>query len=858
MPPRPRFSIVTAVYNAEPYLADFIRSIEEQPVPPASVEVIAVDDGSTDGSLAALEAWRARSSLRITVLHQDNAGQAAARNAGLAIATGAWVTFTDPDDKLGPGFLAEAQAFAHAHPEVDVMAGNVVLLEETRGVIRNNHPRRAQFAKGTRVANLDREPNTFTGSSTVSLFRLDRLREWGIEFDPLLRPTFEDGHFACRFLLAMDTPLVGILSRARYIYRKREAADSTLARSFADPGRYTTVFERGLLDVARRARETKGTVPPWLQQVLVYELSWYLSESDAISSRFAVPAELEDRFEWLFAETARAIDPAVLRQHRIRKLKPAWIDFLTHVSADGAWSNDVVTRTAVDDAMRLQRLTYRYAGPAPAETFLLDGSPVGPAFAKRMATSYFGRDRMTERIAWLPLAGTTAVRLDGTEVAVEEDLASRGMAHREKAARRPRTRMARMKARMAIRARMGGVRSWLTVAGWRLAARVAAIRYRDAWVLQDRLHDADDNAERLFEHLVRERPDINAWFTIEAGTADWDRMRAAGTRRVVPYGGRRWRLLMLNARWLLSSHADTPVVRPRKVLDIMPEPRWKVGFLQHGVIKDDLSPWLNDRELDLFVVSTEAELESIVGDGTRYTFTRKETRLTGLPRFDRLLAKAIEHPAAEADLVLVAPTWRSWLTVPVLKGSQRHDLHVAFWESDYIRSWKALLGAPEVAAAVRAKRLRLGFMPHPNLQQALDELELPPYVERLAFEGTDVQALYAQTALLVTDYSSVAFNLAYIDRPVVYYQFDRDRALAGEHVGRLGYFDYERDGYGPVIVDPVAAVAAMVGAIEAAPRVAPEYAARTARAFPVRDGRSCERVVAAIEDLGRPWVPPVR
>ena len=77
-----------------------------------------------------------------------------------------------------------------------------------------------------------------------------------------------------------------------------------------------------------------------------------------------------------------------------------------------------------------------------------------------------------------------------------------------------------------------------------------------------------------------------------------------------------------------------------------------------------------------------------------------------------------------------------------------------------------------------------------------------------------MQGLYARCALLVTDYSSVAFNVAYIDRPVVYFQFDRDEMLGGRHVGRKGYFEYERDGFGPVVTDLHAAELAIVAAIE--------------------------------------------
>jgi hypothetical protein len=312
-------------------------------------------------------------------------------------------------------------------------------------------------------------------------------------------------------------------------------------------------------------------------------------------------------------------------------------------------------------------------------------------------------------------------------------------------------------------------------------------------------------------------------------------------------------MLMLNCTWLLASHVDRAIARPPKILRIQPEPEWRLGFLQHGVTKDDLSRWLNHVELELFAVSTEAELASVAGDGTAYRWTTKETRLTGLPRFDRLLAKGRAVPPEQRDLVIVAPTWRQWLTMPLASGSQRRRLDSAFWDSDYIRGWKALLHSPKVADAVARRGWRLGFMPHPNLQSMVGQLDLPDYVQPLPFAGVDVQELYGRCALLVTDYSSVAFNIAYIDRPVVYFQFDRDEMLGGLHVGRRGYFEYERDGFGPVAEDLEAAETAIVAAIERGPLPTPKYLQRIAATFPIRDGQACARVVAAVEELSRPW-----
>ena len=307
---------------------------------------------------------------------------------------------------------------------------------------------------------------------------------------------------------------------------------------------------------------------------------------------------------------------------------------------------------------------------------------------------------------------------------------------------------------------------------------------------------------------------------------------------------------MLHADHLVSSHADEAVMHPPAILEMV-RPRWRFTFLQHGVIKDDLSAWLNPKDIGTFVTSTVQEHASIAGDHTPYRFTTREVQLTGLPRFDRLLERAAAVPEDARDLVLVAPTWRRDLMPTLLPGQQRRELDVEHaLASDLVRNWTAFLADRRLAEAAAAHGARIGFLPHPNLQPLLPHLDLPAHVEKVTYQG-DVQELFARTRALVTDFSSVAFNAAYLDRSVVYFQFDEDVVLGGGHVGRGGYFDYRRDGFGPVTVTPEDAVQATIDALDHGRTPASPYAERIAATFPERDGRCCERVVAAIRASAR-------
>ena len=130
---------------------------------------------------------------------------------------------------------------------------------------------------------------------------------------------------------------------------------------------------------------------------------------------------------------------------------------------------------------------------------------------------------------------------------------------------------------------------------------------------------------------------------------------------------------------------------------------------------------------------------------------------------------------------------------------------------------------------------------------------MPAHVTPLTFADNDAQEIYARTAVMITDYSSVAFDVAMLNRRIVYFQFDRDDVLGGAHLGRTGYFDYERDGLGPVAADLAEVERAIVESIAGGPQASPEYQARIDRMFLDRDGKACARVVAAVEDLGRPY-----
>ncbi len=123
----PLVSVIIPTYNHGRFVRQAIDSALDQTYP--AVEVIVVDDGSTDGSGAMLDEIEARDR-RIRVVHKVNAGLSAARNTGIALARGAYINFLDSDDWLLPDKLSRQVAALEARPDVDLVFSDIAYVDD--------------------------------------------------------------------------------------------------------------------------------------------------------------------------------------------------------------------------------------------------------------------------------------------------------------------------------------------------------------------------------------------------------------------------------------------------------------------------------------------------------------------------------------------------------------------------------------------------------------------------------------------------------------------------------------------------------------------------------------------------------
>ncbi|TCI97377.1 CDP-glycerol glycerophosphotransferase family protein [Aeromicrobium sp. IC_218] len=851
----PTYSVVVPVHNTGRYLVDLLACLERQTVGMDDLQVVLVNDGSTDDSAQVIDAFVATWPEHAVAVHQENAGVSAARNAGIALATAPWIAFPDSDDVLGDGYFEAVTTSRESAPGVRVFATNLLVWEESTGKTLDTHPLRRKFTRSGSVVDLDYSPEIVQMSAASSVIDREFLEKTGVLFDSRVVPRFEDPHFLGRYLLQCERPLVAAVTDAHYLYRRRDDGTSAMQTSLNDERIFTDVPKYGSIDLLDHgARARGGRVPDWLQNMVLYDLFWLFRGDQAVHTGLA---QISPEASRVFHEHVRTItgylDHSTI--YAFDAIAVAWWmrEALDFGYREEASHSRFIEYGPVDEDREIVALSYRYTGERPDEELLFRGEHVQPRYAKTRELWALGRVVMHERILWVSTRGRVQLRLDG----VAQQFYPIGENHRrfrlrpfelrELAEVQGDLRAARRRPARAVTAEDDEpVSRGDRLALWLSRRRLVRRLFGRAWVLMDRDLDADDSAEVLYRWLRENKKDVNAYYVQNRASVDWDRLSKDRSVRLLRYGSLRWKLALLNADHLVSSHIDKFVVEPldRKVFG---PPRWKFTFLQHGVIKGDLSRWLNPKHVDVFVTSTQDEYDYIAGESP-YRFSSREVRLTGLPRFDDLLAVA--GRVKEQDLLLVMPTWRSYLSTPRVVLDDEAEHNDAFMDSTYAQGWRQLLTDERLHALAAEHGLTIGFMPHPNTQPYLDDFDLPDTVKVLRYGTDDVREVIARSKVMVTDYSSTAFNMAYLLRPVVYYQFDRDEYFSGAHTERPGYFSYESHGFGPVALEAGDALDAVGDVLERG-AATPEHLARMERTFPVRDGRNSERVHQAIVATGQ-------
>ena len=361
------------------------------------------------------------------------------------------------------------------------------------------------------------------------------------------------------------------------------------------------------------------------------------------------------------------------------------------------------------------------------------------------------------------------------------------------------------------------------------------------WLVSDKADRADDNGEFFFKYLAEhKRPKDKCYFVIRKDSPDYARMKKYG--KCIPYLSYRHKIISMFADYLVSAHTHDDFRKPlgyyyKYMRDAASRNRFV--FLQHGIIKSDHSRVLNKFNIDIamFVTSSRDERESIVNGN--YGYLPKEVALCGMARYDGLYS-------ATEKLITIAPTWRYNLCGPMDPITDTYPLSPDFDDSLYYTFWKSLLTDDRLMSAARRYGYKIQFLPHPILFPHKEKFEVNPDINVLGY-GASFKEVYAKSALMLTDYSSLVFDFAYLKKPIVYTLFDYDDP-SNAYVSS-GYYDHERDGLGDVAYTLDNTVDCLVDYMKRGCKLKDVYRDRIDKFYAFKDKNNAHRVFNAVVKL---------
>lgn len=868
---QPTFSVVVPLYRTARYLPDLLKSFDRQQVGNYTVEFIFVDDGSDDDSAAIADGWLSAEGVNGRVIHQQNAGVSAARNTGLEAATGRWVTFPDSDDFLSDGyFRSAAQALTDLGDDVVLLSGNVQRFNESTGKTSDEHPLRHKFREGHAAVDLARRPTFIQTQSASAFFRMDIIREHHVRFIDGLRVA-EDAVFASTYLLAAPTAKVAPLAKSVYYYRRRVAADSAADTYRTNPDFYFGRFERGYIPLL--AQFSPAEPPPvWLQNIILYDLGWIFPREMNVERKATHLTDVEKKQVIdLLSTVLEALDPHVIIDYRMTAIAPETRALMLTLGGNPLPSAGAVRVSK--NAPGAFELSYLFQGEHPLEQLESHGRTIEPLTAKTRYLDYFGQEQLKERIIRLPALSSVTLRLDGQPQDLRQGgyhfgSTRAGAKGAVSAAPVETDRSTPLWKQIAIRgaeelvcwtkAPLGNAdiaRAAGKLRGTRYRAFIRNLartphfhqKYDGAWLVMDRLRSAHDNGEYLYDYLLRERPDINAWFVLKKDSPDWDRLKRRGFR-LIDFRSIEHQVALQGAAVVASSQLDVEMEQPvPKNFYRRSQRPWRFIYLQHGVLQHNLAHWFNNKDIDLLTTAGADEHESIVADGTTYKLTSDSVTLTGFPRYDAAVSAGAKHPFGERSIILVAPTWRNSLFLPKPAFGARRRLRVPFMATEYGQQWMEFLCHPNLERFAAETGAQVVYLPHPNLRGNAPEVAYPAHVQ--VIESTpDTLELMSRSRVTVTDYSSIFFDAALAKSRIVFFQFDQDTFLKGGHTYLPGSWDYTQHGFGPLETSVDRAVDQTICAYSASTSDWPAiYEKRVARTLPMTDGGAAERITHEIE-----------
>ncbi|MCD7757638.1 MAG: CDP-glycerol glycerophosphotransferase family protein, partial [Clostridiales bacterium] len=352
-------------------------------------------------------------------------------------------------------------------------------------------------------------------------------------------------------------------------------------------------------------------------------------------------------------------------------------------------------------------------------------------------------------------------------------------------------------------------------------------------------YKAGDNGEYMY-HYCRENHsnEVEIYYTLRKEAPDYPRLVKEDKKHILVYGTLRCQLISLMAEVILDTHANIaaqynpiPAYNPF-TKDLQ---RGQVVCIQHGLTIQKIAQYQN-RVFDnirLYCCASPNEVQNL--SHPIYGYQSNELRLVGMARYDGLVNN-------DQKIILITPSWRRNVVNSSMANTRRtHNDN--FKGSTYFRIYNDLINDEKLTACAKARGYRIVYLLHPAMSAQIDDFDRNGYVELVPATGdVSYEQMLCQSSLMVTDYSGVQFDFAYMRKPVLYYH----PADLPPHYDEGG-LTYSTQGFGPICTGHQEIVDAICASMEQGCRMEEKYVQRADAFFAFADHNNCQRIYDEVQ-----------
>lgn len=347
---------------------------------------------------------------------------------------------------------------------------------------------------------------------------------------------------------------------------------------------------------------------------------------------------------------------------------------------------------------------------------------------------------------------------------------------------------------------------------------------------------AHDNAFTFFEYMYKNSKHNQFYYVIRPDSPELKNLSNMNDR-VLKFMSLKYFVYMFAAELFISSdtkyHSYNLHQRDSHLGRRMS--RVKEVYLQHGVNGLKQVPAFHKKRglLDFIIVPDEYEKNMVV---KQWGYDAKQVAVTGLARWDKYtdLTKTISF-----HQIFVMPTWRKWMD-----GMSPEE----FVSTPFYQQYQAFLSSPRLKEILSKNNTRIAFFLHPYFKDYVHLFHVDnSVIDQYGYLDVNMGEAIQKSSMMISDYSSVLWDMYYLKKPVVFYQFDRDDYLANEK----SYMDYDTELFGDVTFDSESTIDAIAHYIGNQFTEKTEYAERRKNYFTYMDHHNSERIYEAIRDNKR-------